>query len=753
MQRYAGSFPPAKLDRRMAFDTFFRLSSYAMVACGALALAVSEGLTAILAAAFGLVLVLAWKLEGTKWQLPERVGLIVVLLSLPLFYLDWQLLSGGAPNEKVGVSALAHLIIFLSTVKLLQVKADRDWVFLYLISFFEVLLAAGLSLSPLFLLSLSLYMLSALSTILAFEIKKARRSVKTAETRLLVAPDSTLFRRLRRPGRRALQGEARRLPLVSFLLMSLIFVLALPLFLIVPRSASSALARTGNGATGFVGFSDSVTLGDVGRLQESDRLVMRVRVEAPTGERKRALRWRGVALDQFNGRGWKKSAAEPEFEKAGNASGFFQLGTTVDLGRLTTQTFYVEPIDTPVLFAAPRVVALQGVIPYLRSDSEGALTTRPHYQDRISYTVYSDTNEPDEGALRKSGLGNANALPVTFARYLQLPINIDSRFQRLADSLIATAGARTQYDAARAIESHLQRDYSYTLDMKAGGADPLADFLFNVRGGHCEYFSTAMAVLLRTKGIPARVVNGFQIGDYNDTAGIYTVTQRDAHSWVEVYFAESTSWVSFDPTPLAGRPATVRTGLTGKLKKYAEALEMIWIKYVVGYGNQEQRSLAKSLGNRFYEVRDWVGEKLKGIKEYLSGWLRWIRADNPNGGISYARLTVLILGLALVVAGTTVLVRRLKRLGLWQFFKRRDVEGKPYSVVEFYERMTKTLAARGLQRLAGETPLEFANASGIPEAVTITRAYNRIRFGEQNLSELEAEEIENSLKQIEKTPL
>ncbi|HYJ46430.1 MAG TPA: DUF3488 domain-containing protein, partial [Pyrinomonadaceae bacterium] len=347
-----------------------------MVACGALALTVSGGLSPGLGLAFVVLLALAWKLESTKWQLPERVGLVVVILSLPLFYLDWQFLAGGGASERIGVSALAHLILFLSAVKLFQVKVDRDWVFLYLISFFELLLSAGLSLSPLFLLTLGLYTLFALSTILAFEIRKAQRGVKITETRLLVAPDSTLFRRLRRggaPERR--EREVRRLPLVSFALMLLIFGLALPLFLIVPRSSVSALARTGTGATGFVGFSDSVTLGDVGRLQESDRLVMRVRVEGAQGSggggggsARSGLRWRGVALDYFNGMGWQRTAGRTTWEQPGNERGFFQLGTTEGLHRLTTQTFYVEAIDTPVLFAAPRVVAVQGALPYLRRD-------------------------------------------------------------------------------------------------------------------------------------------------------------------------------------------------------------------------------------------------------------------------------------------------------------------------------------------------------------------------------------------------
>lgn len=735
----------------MSFNTFFRVSSYAMVACGALALAVSEGLSAMLALAFAVVLVFAWKLEGTKWQLSERVGLITVLLSLPLFYLDWKFLSGGSTSDKVGVSALGHLILFLSAVKLLQVKADRDWVFLYLISFFEVILAAGLSLSPLFLLTLSLYSLFALSTVLAFEIRKARRSVKIVETRLLVAPDSTLFRRLRKRSAhaRSSSGEARRLPLVSFSLMLFIFGLALPLFLIMPRTGASALSRAGEGSRGFVGFSDSVTLGDVGRLQQSDQLVMRVRLEGPQPDSNRRLRWRGVALDYYNGRGWQRTGDRYALERLNNERGFFQLGTTEDLQRLTTQTFYVEPIDTPILFAAPRVVALQGAIPYLNRDVEGALSTRPHYQERISYKVYSDTQEPDEESLRQTLLGNVRYFPAAIARHLQLPNRIDPRIARQASEWITKAGALNQYDAARAIEDHLQHDFSYSLEMKAGGPDPLADFLFNVRAGHCEYFSTAMAVMLRTQGIPARVVNGFQRGDYNEAAGVYTVTQREAHSWVEVYFPEANMWATFDPTPLVGRPASERTGIKGWFSKYAEAIEMLWIQYVVGYDSQEQRSLAKSFSNRFNDFRSWVTDKFKSLKETLSGWFSWVQLENEDGSVSYTRLFLLILVSILAAFGLVRLVKRIRRLGFWQIFKRRQVEDERGSTVEFYERMIKTLAARGLNRSAGETPLEFASMTGMPDALKITHAYNRVRFGDEKLSANERAQIEEWLRKME----
>src|SRR4030095_5914130 len=202
----------------MSFPTYFKASSYAMIAVATLALVLAGGLRPALAVVFGAVMVLAWKLEGSKWQLSERLGLVVVLLSVPLFFLDWQYQRAMAgTGDPVAVDALAHLIVFLSAIKLLQVKSDRDWVFLFLTSFFEVLLAAGLSFSPVFLATLTLYLVCALSTVIAFEIRKAKRRVPDAETRLLVPPDSRVFRKLVGSGPKR-NVEASRVPLAAVFL-------------------------------------------------------------------------------------------------------------------------------------------------------------------------------------------------------------------------------------------------------------------------------------------------------------------------------------------------------------------------------------------------------------------------------------------------------------------------------------------------------------------------------------------------------
>src|SRR6266446_9490669 len=722
----------------MNFNSYFRLTSYATVAAAALALFVAGGVGVWLALAFALVMIAAWKLEDTRGQLSERIALVVILVSLPIFYLDWRILTpylqiefletGQRANAEVAV--LAHLILFLSAVKLLQRKADRDWFFLYLISFFEILLAAGLTARPAFLATLIIYLLCALSTIVAFEIQKAKKKVTATQTRLLVPPDSTLFRKLPMRLWRRRYLETRRLPLVSAGLLVLIVVLALPFFLIAPRTASSALRRGGNGVSGFIGFSDNVTLGEIGRLKSNDEVFMHVRVENANGAPRTGLRWRGVALDTFTGVAWKKSAVAASFEDEQDERGFFKFGTTEDLGRLTAQTFYLEPVDTPVLFGAPRILAVQGKLPFVRIDSEGAIQTRPHDQERVVYTVYSDTTEPSPSALRS----DQRQYLAEFARYLELPANLDPRIGELAQNIIQHSGGRNGYDAARAIESHLRDNYGYSLDLKAGGRDPLADFLFNIKAGHCEYFATAMAVMLRTQRIASRVVNGFLPGEYNEAAGAYTVRQSDAHSWVEVYFPKTKSWVTFDPTPPAGRTARVRTGLAGALSKYSEALELMWFQYVVGYDKQEQRSLATSLRKDLFDLRRSSSSALARVESLLPV-------------IALPGVLVLIISSGLIVI--IFFAGRIRRFG-WHRGLRVWVTGSDFesSRVEFYERLLAILEKQGVKRQPDQTPREFAAAIAIPDAVRITDVYNRVRFAGKSPTREELSELRDALRRI-----
>ncbi|HLM02676.1 MAG TPA: transglutaminaseTgpA domain-containing protein, partial [Pyrinomonadaceae bacterium] len=463
----------------------------------------------------------------------------------------------------------------------------------------------------------------------------------------------------------------------------------------------------------------------------------------------RNIRWRGVALDYFDNFGWRKTRINFNETFTKTERDFFQVGTAMNANNLVTQTVYLEPLDTPVLFSLSRPVAFQGSFQLLTKDAEGSISVTRSGGERFSYKAYSDVTQPSAEELRSDNAAYAQQ----HKRYLQLPAKpIDARIANLAAEIIRAANADNRYDKARAIEFYLQNNFGYTLDLKASGEEPLADFLFNVKEGHCEYFATALAVMLRTQGIAARVVNGFQTGEYNETADIYVVRQREAHSWVEVYFPQENAWITFDPTPADGRFGDEnQAGIIGSFNQYLEALETFWIQYVVSYDNQEQKSLMRSVRSSIQDYQIEAATWANLLQMRLAEWWKEVRGDKGFGQSAWAigYGVLLLLGFALGIFIIVFLYRKFRKLKMWEklrAFLRREKED---SIIEFYERMQKILARKGLERASHQTPLEFAFALNMPEAVKITEKYNRVRFGEKDLNREETREIENWLANLE----
>ena len=558
----------------MPFEKFFRLVSYAAAFGGFFSLWVSDTFGIVATGLFMAVMIGAWLLEGSRWQLSEKLGTALIVLALPVFYLVWRFqFIPTAGNETWIAGILARMILSLTAIKLLQRKSDRDWIFLYLMSFFEVLLAAGLSISALYLGSFLAYLLVMVCAVIAFEIRKTSRAVENKIAGV-------------RPNKKSLESEAnttlpvRRLPSTAIALIIFIVLLAMPLFFMLPRVGGAGFGGNQRGLDTSSGFSDTVRLGGFGRINQNDEVVMRVKLEG-NSDAENGLYFRGVALDTFDNQSWSKSKkAVPQPVVKGD-NDLLQVGLPAGRKNLSVQTIYLEPLDTPVLFALPRAVAVQGNFPILYKDAYGSISYQRNY-DRISYKVVSDRGLPPVDQLR------ADDQPYTteVQNYRALMPVYDLRIARLAEKI--SANAKNRYDKAKAVEAYLQNNFGYTLDLKAGGEEPLSDFLFNIREGHCEYFATAMAVMLRTQGIATRIVNGFHGGDFNDTADVTVVRQRNAHAWVEVYFPKEDVWVPFDPTPAAGQNAAASSmGISGTVKKYLEALETFWIQYFVAFDNQE----------------------------------------------------------------------------------------------------------------------------------------------------------------------
>ena len=280
----------------------------------------------------------------------------------------------------------------------------------------------------------------------------------------------------------------------------------------MPRVGGAGIGGSQGIVSTSAGFSDTVQLGGFGSIQQNDEVVMRVRLESEAAKRT-SLRWRGVALDTFDNKSWSRTKAATKEPKTKSDRDLIQVDFASGRENLTLQTIYLEPLDTPVLFSLSRAVGVQGNFTILFKDAYGSLTF-PRVGERISYKVHSDRALPSSSQLQ----ADDTRYQVNVENYLQLPTTIDPRIRELASQI--TKNANNRYDAAKEMESYLQSKFGYTLEQKASGDQPLADFLFNVKEGHCEYFATAMAIMLRTQGIATRIVNGFSEGEYNETADV-----------------------------------------------------------------------------------------------------------------------------------------------------------------------------------------------------------------------------------------
>jgi len=714
-------------------ERIFRLVSYAVALSGFVTLFTSGAFNVTALGLFFILAFAAWKLEQVGRHLPERVGTALTVLALPVFYLFWKLgFFAAGPSETVLPAILAKLIVFLAIIKLFQQKTDRDWIFLYVMSFFEVLLAAGLSISPTFILSFLLFIFFFTCSVIEFEIRRTRRKVHKA---IYLADDTGQIKNVR---------EGRRIAALAFLIIVLVIVAALPIFFLIPRVGSAAGGRETGGVAMRSGFSDSVRLGGIGRIQQNDEVVMRIRIEAaapPDG-----LRWRGQAFDVFDGQSWSKSRPGVKQVLTRRDRDIIQVDYASGRGSLLVQTVYAEPIDTPVIFAAPRIIAFQGNFSVLLKDDENSISLQ-RAGERLSYRAISDLSLPSFATLR----GDIGPYSSAHQKYLRLPDNFDPRISALAARI--TAGVRNRLDAALAIEDYLKTNYGYTLDLKAGGDDPLADFLFNVREGHCEYFATAMATMLRTQGIATRLAAGFQRGDYNEAADVFVIRQRHAHAWVEVYFPDNDVWIPFDPTPAAASEFSSAYGdqMSRNVRKILDAAEMFWIQYFVAFDNQEQQSLFSTTGRTIAALRSDLALRLESLHlSLVEFWQRLTGRDGfRNAAYSAGKLLLAVGAAVIIIAAFVFARRRLVKSQVWINLRRRILNRGREVGIDFYELLLERLAMAGFRRRPSETPLEFAFSTNLPEAVAITEKYNYVRFGRRQLSVEEMERIAELLKRIE----
>jgi transglutaminase-like putative cysteine protease len=305
------------------------------------------------------------------------------------------------------------------------------------------------------------------------------------------------------------------------------------------------------------------SLGLTGPVHLSDVAVMDVKASA-------GRYWRAAFYDRYTGSGWRNQDKETIGLEANDSSPLTL--SEYELRKEITQTITTFLPGRTMLFAAaePRRVGLPAwaVVSYVPplppgeeaesyAQKEGVITPvsmlfgRYPLNQGQSYTIVSSISAADEDSLRAAG----DDYPVWILdRYLQLPLELPACVRYLAQGI--TWDHDNAYDKATALESYLREiKYNNLIEAPPEGRDGVEYFLFDIREGYCDYYASAMAVMARVVGIPARVAAGYSQGQYNSDTKAYRVRENNAHAWVEVYFPRY-GWVEFEPT--ASEPAIVR---------------------------------------------------------------------------------------------------------------------------------------------------------------------------------------------------
>jgi transglutaminase-like putative cysteine protease len=635
-----------------------------------------EPLSAVLAAA-ALALALVWQPEPDLARRLERVWLPVAALLVARALAHVLVI-----RDDVVIPVVDLLLLLLAAEALRSLDAPND-VRLYALSFALLLAATAYRPGILFLGAFVAYV--ALATVALTAGHMRRKGV--------------------RHGIRNMPFE-RGLARTTLALSGVILVMSALVFLTFPRVSRGWTGRGEAVATSIAGFSDRVSIGEHGsRIYGNPRIVLRVEFPEGIPDRMLSLHWRGRSYDHFDGVRWTRSRALPPSQAPA------QWYRDRWIGSVLQQRIWAAPLDVRAIFAVHPVIGLDpepGIQPLF--DNAGDLfywgSAAP------AYTAFSRTGSPAPDLLRSAQSGYSPQ-----ARYfLQLPA-LDPRVQQLADSL--TAGLTNRYDKAVAIQRYLA-SFTYTLELPATAREAtLEHFLFQRRAGHCEYFSTAMVVLLRAAGVESRNVNGFLGGEWSSFGSYLAVTQNQAHSWVEVWFP-GFGWVTFDPTPAGAGFGSREASWMWPGRFLFDAIQHRWNKWVLDYNVEAQSGLLQ----------------------------RWKTMVAPNANSSPQEGTtsgmVRLLGLIALVA---VLLGGLR-------WARRGARPSPTPETALYLRLRTLCAGAGLDVSPGITPLALVERvaatqrSAAHPAGRVVDLYLRARYGREALGESEKREMREALAAV-----
>lgn len=653
----------------MSFNLAFLFSSYFLVCLGLGGLFLTDELSPwyLLLASCALCVGLWSGVMRRREILPGYLANISMLgvFAITLFSI---LILQAPPLQQ-----LVQFLLALQAVKLLGPKQGRDWLHLYLLSFFSLIAASALSTEISFGLIFIVYLFSAPWVLVLFHLKTASEAAgKDPDT------ESGLLK----------WALLRMMITINVVLFSL----TLLFFISFPRVGAGFFGNPWIVGSGVTGFSDRLTLGEVAEIQKSSSVAMRVSIEQPAPLAGRKLYWRGLALDFFDGRNWQKSRSDfVQLRRMGRT--YVVHGEVKKLVPPVHQKISLEPTGTPALFTLNRPVAIFGTFFNVFRDSLGNLRTTSPFPFQINYEVFSYPEESwKEEAPKKI--------------FLQLP-SLNPRIPELARQV--TSGVDQDLRKARLIERYLRENYRYSLKgLPVGKEDPLTAFLFRARQGNCEYFSSALAVMLRSLGIPARVVNGYLGGEWNPYGEYYIIRQSNAHSWVEAYFSDR-GWVTLDATPsLLGLSPD---GFFISLSHFLDFVKLRWHSHVINFSLRDQYEILAALRR----PHQWFTPDFRGLAP------RRLSKSFQAGDFRRIGLATLLLAGALFAL---LWLRKNRR-------KKLFAQASTWQATERYSRFLALLKKKGIKKEPFETPDEFCGKAELQRselAREFTDLYQKARF-------------------------
>lgn len=760
---------------------------------------------------------------STFWA--NALGLLAIFLAgSELFFgtVEARLLSG------------AHLLVYLMWIVLFQVKEQRHRWGLITLSLLQVSVGAVLTQDGSYGLLLLFFLFTSIWTLSLFWMQQVQgqfaNSPHNLDAQLQNRPHETkagseqsayaVYLRTSYSQNSVCSSRGESWVTWRFVFgvvgnMSGALIISSLFFVLVPRhwigstSFADAAVRTLPALGTLTGFTEEVQLGDFGKILESNEKALEIKLyNHQTNEPMDVEQYtqslgyeepyfRGTVLETYNRGRWKLNTDIPEhwnaYDKPDRTRAVVrQEVTRFKLG--TDKLFAIHPFIAGASNLPNRPepfrISIDSNRQYLRLRIVSDKNRRKISQQRLQYNSYSPMRLRKVPTISKPIVSKAWLLESVYVACTEVPQEHLPYLTELTRKIVEQGPAEeTEIQLAKRLEAFLRDsgEYTYTLNTSIMDTtiDPVDDFLKNRKSGHCEYYASALTLMLRTANIPARMVNGFKGGTKNRFNDVFEVEQRHAHAWVEAYIGGTWAiepvrngrgrwfmqrrykngyWVVFDATPAAARASSVQS-LNSSMPSWHElrsSISTFWNEYIV------QMSISRQQ-NSFYRP----------LQEMLSKCMKSLTIEDANGKSFFSRIASFVLspekwfsltgaivsfGLMMFITLVAWLVSRFSPHFRKFWRSHRNASNVTVIQVEFYERFKKLCAAKGLTRETTETQREFVqkveqifqpelNCLGNPNFLEeLVEWFYYVRFGEAELQPNKQHSINNMLTQLETLP-